>query len=156
MTLDAAEQKLVDDVARYGWQIMRVASAADEAYKPPFAYTIGLQTSLGWPELLCYGLDADVMSSLITNAIDELRDLAVPPTEGLILQEVANGFECKLSPVAPQHHSEHLGFAIWFAHHRGEDPADIRCLQLLWPDRDGRFPPDCSPGVQEMQPVLAE
>ena len=155
--LDASEQQLVDDVAAYGWHLLKVSSAPGEPAEPPFAYTIGLQASYGWPELLCYGLAPETNAALIRNAIDELRGGAGPPAPGLVLRDVVEGFECRLSPVARAHHREHLGFALWFAGHRGEDPGGVLCLQLLWPDRDGRFPDEagCSEGVRALQPVLA-
>ena len=157
MRLEPDEQELVDDVAEYGWHVLLVASGEDEAEEPPFAYTVGLQASFGWPELICFGLPLETMASLINNAVEELRGGAAPPVAGTVLHEVAEGFDCRLSPVAVHHHHEHLGYAIWFARHRREDPAQIRCLQLLWPDRSGRFPdePDCSDGIKALQPVLA-
>jgi hypothetical protein len=155
--LDAAEQQLVDDVAAHGWHLLKVFSASDAPDEPPFAYTIGLEASYGWPELLCCGLAPETNAALIRNAIDELRGGAGPPAPGLALREVAEGVECRLSPVAPIHHEEHLGFAMWFAAYRGKDPRSIECLQLLWPDRNGRFPDEdgCSEGVKVLQPVLA-
>jgi hypothetical protein len=151
------EQKLVDDVAQYGWHVMKVSSAVDEPETLPFAYTIGLQATFGWPELLCYGLSTDVMAQLLNNAVNELRERAAQPAVGLILHDVANGFECRLSGVAQRHHREHLGYAIWFARHRGERAEDVQCLQLLWPDRHGHFPDeaDCTEGVKELEPLLS-
>lgn len=154
---DAAEQKLVDDVDRYGWHVMTVSSAVGEPDEPAFAYTIGLQESFGWPELLCCGLETGTMPLLLNNAVDELRATEAVPAEGLILRDVAAGVECKLSPVAQRHLGSHLGSAIWFARYRGEDARNVSCLQLLWPDRDGRFPdePDCPEAFRAEQPVLS-
>lgn len=156
MQLAPDEQKLVDDVAKFGWHVMKVSSVSGEAEELPFAYTVGLQATFGWPELLCYGLATDAMAQLLNNAVDELREGAGSPEGGLILNEVAEGFRCRLSPVAKRHHVEHLGYAIWFARYRGEDPNDVACLQLLWPDREGRFPDDpaCSEGTKELEPLL--
>lgn len=157
MRLAPDEQKLADDVSKFGWHVMRVSSAVGEPEMLPFAYTVGLQCTFGWPELLCYGLAPDVMTRLLNNAVDELRKRAEPPVQGLLLHEVAEGFPCRLSPVANRHRAEHLGYAIWFARYRREDPNNICCLQLLWPDRDGRFPddPDCAEAVKEIEPVLS-
>lgn len=157
MALAPDEQKLVDDVAKFGWHVMKVSSAIDEPEELPFAYTVGLQATFGWPELLCYGLATDVMARLLNNAVNELRGGACKPTDGLVLNEVAEGFPCRLSPVAKRHHAEHLGYAIWFARFRGEDPSNIQCLQMFWPDRDGRFPddPECAEGVKELEPLLS-
>lgn len=156
--MDIAEQKLINDVAQHGWHVMKVASNARESEAPAFAYTIGLSASFGWPELLCCGLKTDTMAILLNNAVEELRNRSRPPAEGVVLYDVAEGFECRLTGVAAQYHAEHLGYAIWFARYRGENPNDIRCLQMLWPDREGIFPFEeaCSPGVKKMQPLLSE
>lgn len=156
LALEPDEQQLVDDVAEFGWHVMMVSSAVDEPEELPFAYTVGLQASFGWPELLCYGLATDIMARLLNNAVDELKDRSEPPADGAVLHDVAEGFDCRLSPVAKRHHHEHLGYAIWFARYRRESPDNVQCLQLLWPDREGRFPdePDCAEGVRELQPLL--
>lgn len=156
MTLDAAEQKLVDDVARHGWHVMTVSPAVGQPEAPPFAYTIGLDATFGWPELLCYGLETDTMAVLLNNAVDELRETGAVPSDGLVLRDVAESLECKLVAVAKRHHHSHLGFAIWFARYRRIDPDKLECLQLLWPDRNRRFPGDdgCSENFKECQPVL--
>ena len=157
MRLEPDEQELVDDVVEYGWHVLLVAAGEHEAAEPPFAYTVGLQASFGGPELICFGLPLETMAALLNNAVDELRGGTAPPVAGMVLHDVAEGFACRLSPVAGRHHDEHLGYAIWFARYRREDPARIECLQLLWPDRSGRFPDeeDCSEGVRAIQPVLA-
>jgi Domain of unknown function (DUF4262) len=157
MALANDEQKLVDDVAKFGWHVMKVSSAIDEPEKLPFAYTVGLQTTFGWPELLCYGLETDILARLLNKAVDELRSGAGRPTAGLVLREVAEGFECRLGPVAKCHFAEHLGWAIWFSRYTRQNPSNLQCLQLLWPDREGRFPdePDCAEGVKELEPLLS-
>lgn len=158
LRLNAGEQKLVDDVAQYGWHVMKVSSRADEPYEPPFAYTIGLDATFGWPELICYGLDIDVMAKLLNNAVDELKGGSRPPAEGMILTGVVTDFECRLVPVAQRHHKDHLGFAIWYARYRGLQASSVRCLQLVWPDREGLYPFEsgCSQGVKDMQPLLSD
>ena len=50
---DSGEQKLLHDVAKFGWHCMKVFG--DNEHEP-FAYTIGLFKSYGYPELLIYGL----------------------------------------------------------------------------------------------------
>ena len=158
MRLDASEQKLVSDVAHHGWHVMKVASNAGENEAPAFAYTIGLKASFGWPELICFGLKTETMAILLNYAVDELRARSQEPVDGLILHDVAEGFDCCLIKVAHRFHKEHLGWAIWFARYRRENPEDIRCFQMLWPDHDGLFPFDdrCSEGVKEMQPLLSK
>lgn len=157
MALDRHNRKLLEDVAKYGWHVVMVSSRVDEPEEPPFAYTVGLQATFGWPELLCYGLELNVLATLLNNAVAELRDGAMTPMPGTVLHEVAEGFDCRLSPVEKHHHHEHLGYAIWHARYRCADPADIQCLQLLWPDRAGNFPDEagCAEEVKELQPLFA-
>jgi hypothetical protein len=38
-------------------------------------------------------------------------------------------------PVAKSAYAEHLGWSRWF--YRGDN---FECLQLVWPDREGKFP----------------
>ena len=157
MALEPDLQRIVDDVAKYGWHVVTVSSAVAESEKLPFAYTVGLNATFGWPELLCYGLASDIMAELLNNAVDELRRLAGQPQAGLLLGDVAAGFECRLSPVAKKYHADHLGFALRYARYRHVDDQDVECLQLLWPDQVGRFPDEagCSEGVKDLQRILA-
>ena len=151
--LDEAEQEVVDNIARCGWHCMRVASTADDPIQTVFAYTIGLEHSFGWPELICFGLGPDVLHACLANAIDECRRKAISPQAGLVLAEVLEQYPCRLDAFSVDHHSEHLGWAIWFARYQRRDPKAIRCLQLVWPDRDGRFPDDpaCAKGARLLQ-----
>jgi len=57
---DSGEQKLLDDVAKFGWHCMKVFGDNDHE---PFTYTIGLFASCGYPELLIYGLPGEVAHS---------------------------------------------------------------------------------------------
>ena len=57
---DSGERKLLDDVAKFGWHCMKVFGDNDHE---PFAYTIGLFASCGYPELLIYGLPGEVAHS---------------------------------------------------------------------------------------------
>ena len=97
------------------------------------------------------------MAILLNYAVDELRGASQEPAEGVILRDVAEGFDCCLTKVAHRHQADYLGWAIWYARYRRESADDVRCYQMLWPDRDGLFPFDerCSDGVKKMQPLLS-
>jgi hypothetical protein len=45
-------------------------------------------------------------------AVDELRSRSQTPAEGVVLHDVAEGFECRLTAVAHRHHAEHLDLRI--------------------------------------------
>ncbi|MCW3798597.1 DUF4262 domain-containing protein [Sphingomonas sp. BN140010] len=151
MMNDPAEQNIIAHVRDHGWSIMKVAPATDsDDAEEWFAYTIGLPNTFGWPELICLGMDSDVVGPVLNNAVAELRDSKLTPTSGLQLHDVLNGSPVKLQ-ANPQIPSNYLGYAKWFAGHSGRDMPTW--LQLLWPDKQGRFPGEagCVTEVVQLQ-----
>ena len=62
-----ADRKLLDDVEKYGWHVMKVLETAET---PAWAYSVGLYKSFGHPEILVFGQDPDLMHFMI-NTIGE-------------------------------------------------------------------------------------
>jgi hypothetical protein len=153
MMVNAAEQRILDDISRIGWHVTCVGPAVDsDDPEEWFAYTVGLSKTFGWPELLCFGLDLDLMGLLLNDAVDECRARDVAPSAGLVLNDVLEGFPARLE--MPQPMADHyVNAARWLARHEG---LSFSVLQLLWPDKNGCFPdePGCSPGAIRMQTPL--
>jgi hypothetical protein len=150
--LNPLEQKIVDDIERLGWSIMTVAPSADgDDPEEWFAYTIGLQKSYDWPEIICFGLATEAMVTILNNAVDELRERAIAPDPGVELIKVVNSYPARLieNESIP---FNYLGFANWFAAYAGMSEPPAR-LQLIWPDKNGYFPDDpcCSSEVRAVQ-----
>jgi len=155
--VDAVEQNIIDIFERVGWAVMTVGPTADDGDSRWFAYTVGLTVRFRWPELICFGLPDDVLQALLNNAVRELKGRSLLPSEGLELNEVMEHGSVRLAAFSPTLFNDHLGGAMWFAHHKGLSPSDFGCLQLVWPDKSGRFPadPDCDAGVRRAQaPIL--
>ena len=153
--IDPAEQNIIRHIKQYGWSVMKVSPGVDtDDPEEWFAYTIGLPNSFGWPELICFGLPTDVMGAMLNNAVAELRDRRLTPKPGLQLKEVAEGLPMRLeaNPHIPRNY---FGYANWFAGYSGKPQPDW--LQLLWPDKQGRFPgePGCVPEVVRIQAPVA-
>lgn len=150
--LDRFEQKVVDCVEEYGWFGLSVAPRADsDDPEEWFTYTIGLPKSHGWPELICFGLPSDTAHGILTDAIAECEARAIRPSAGLELTDTLR--DCSALFVdASAIPDEYFGSATWYARHVGT-PAPPERLQLLWPDKAGRFrdDPDCSAEVRQMQ-----
>lgn len=149
--LDAGEQRVVDVVAKHGWMVQKVF-ANEDGPQEWFAYTIGLPLTIGWPELICFGLDLDQMHRMLNNAVEECRDRALFPNDGLQLAEVLEGFNTRLLNAGPWHW-KYTGWAQWFAAHSEVPKEKFDCLQLVWPDKRGRFPsdPDCNEEIRRLQ-----
>jgi hypothetical protein len=153
MTLDAQEQWVVDTVDRVGWAIMQIHPNKGDEDPKWFAYTVGLTVTRGWSELICFGLPLDMMTELLNNAVRELENKGIRPTLELELTEVAEGFAMRLGDFPRRFYREHLGWAAWFAVHRDLKSENFGCMQLLRPDKQGRFPldADCNPEVRKLQ-----
>jgi hypothetical protein len=151
--LDPAERNAIDIINRIGWMVMKISPNGGDENPRWFAYTTGLAVTFRWPELICFGLDLDVAGGLLNNAVRELQNRAVQPSSGLELSEVLDGRIVRLRTFSPGLYREHIRWAIWYADRQGLMPAQFPCLQLLWPDKSGRFPgdPACDPMVSEGQ-----
>jgi Domain of unknown function (DUF4262) len=151
--LDRAERNAIEIISHVGWMVMKVSPNAGDERPESFAYTAGLAVTFRWPELICFGLDLDVAGELLNNAVRELQGKSLQPVSGLELSDVADGRVMRLRTFSPGLYREHLGWAIWYADYSGLTPAQFSCLQLLWPDKAGRFPgdPACDPGVAAAQ-----
>ncbi len=158
MALDAYEQEVVDIIDRVGWAIMTISPNKGDEDPRWFAYTVGLPVTRGWPELICFGMGLDLMTELLNNAVRELERKGTPPALDLVLTEVAEGNLMRLGNFPREFFREHLGWAAWFAHHRGLTPENFGCLQLLWPDKRGSFPldVDCDPEVRKLQTPVTQ
>jgi Domain of unknown function (DUF4262) len=144
---DAGEQKLLDDVAKFGWHCMNVFG--DEAHEP-FAYTVGLFETYGHPELLIYGLPRDIAHSVLSIAADAAANKK-PLNLGEPTDELLEGHACVFVPVPLSEYPEHVGFARWYYK---SDQFPVQ--QVVWPSKSGKFPwrPETSTAFRQKQPML--
>jgi hypothetical protein len=150
--LDAFEQQIVEAVEKYGWFALSVAPRTDsDGPEEWFTYTIGLPKSRRWPELICFGLGAETARDILADAIAECDAKKITPAAGLILTDTLNGFDALLTD-GSQIPDDYFGTATWFARYASTKAPPDR-LQLMWPDKAGRFPtdPDCNQAVRESQ-----
>ena len=134
--LDATDQKVLADVEEYGWHCLHVH---DRDGLPQWTFSIGIFQTWHHPELLVFGLRDTV-------AHDLLKQLVLRVAAGEIFRpdreyvdeyvDLLDGFSCRFVIVDPQWYSAFLGYAQWF--HETEDGFPV--LQLVWPDKRGRYP----------------
>ena len=152
--LDPEEQRVVDDVRRYGCHIVNVVS--DDGDEPEFSYTVGLPASTDQPEVIVFslkrGLRQSVLNGVLRQCLEGLR-----LSDGLRIAGLIEGLDCVtrriVSPAAIQ---DHFGWAIWFHRYlRGEAVAEA--YQLVWPGAEqGLFPWEagCDAEIVALQPAL--
>jgi len=145
--LDPSEQKLLDDVAEFGVHVVHVPED-DEG--PGYSFTVGLWHSFEQPEIVVFGLDQDiahdVLNAIADEAAEERKYLADTRHDDVLI-----GYPVRFLGVPKQRHDDVLGAAVW-----AYDGADFPAVQLVWPDKQGRWPwePGVREGFAEAQPVL--
>jgi uncharacterized protein DUF4262 len=144
---DLAGERIVNDVKRFGCHIIWIHDAA-----PQFAFSIGLFLNFEQPEIIIFGLDPET-ARIIINAIRDYsatgeRFVAGTRTDRLLVHHDVYFLEV---PVAM--YPEYLGSAIWFYQSLARP---FPCVQLVWPDGEGRFPwdPDYDDNFKQSQPIL--
>jgi len=147
---DRGEAFIVEAVQEYGWAVELIEAGEGEA-EPAFAYTVGLYQSFGAPELIVFGLAQEVMHEMLNTCGERIKAGETLPVDEPFAG-VLEDYAVKLRRVhAPESFREHVGYAIWF-----NDGKPFPLLQLVWPDKAGRFPgePGVNPSLAKLQPLL--
>ncbi|WP_405657748.1 DUF4262 domain-containing protein [Streptomyces sp. NBC_00079] len=114
----------------------------------PFAYTIGLHTQAGrGNELAVSGLGPEASRGVLDAVAEALALSGLTPTDGLVIGgALQGGYALRLRPVS---RPSELGM-IRVVY--GNTPP---IWQIVWPDREFRFPGDRAYGLpEEAQPML--
>jgi len=131
--MDKAEQKIVDDVKRYGVHIMQVFG--DEEF-PEFSYTIGLYESYKHPEVIIIGLKNDLSKVLLNNVNYDIKN-GKEYLPGQFYNGVLDDFPCYFGTASPTNQDFPTGFANWYYKDK-----DFPLLQCVCPTVKGKFPWD--------------
>jgi len=145
--LDEGEQNFVEQIRRHGWFGTHVF-ADDEG--PGFSYTTGFWLRFQFPELIVFSMSRQTAHDTFWHMYRELeagRRFPIGEPTDAVFENLA----AVLLPVSERQYRPHLGWSRWF--YAGDD---FQCLQLVWPDRGGRFPwsPGFSEGLRAAQPDL--
>jgi hypothetical protein len=86
-------ENLADEIARAGW--VPISTAAKDAHPEGgpvnYLYTLGLQQSYDWPELLVFGLHPAGAANLLDDIVETARSAGTPPKAGATFQTQAAG-----------------------------------------------------------------
>lgn len=148
--VDRSEQLIRDNIEQHGWHLVMIAED-DEG--PGFVYSVGMEMTLGTPEVIMFGLPSELMGHVINDIGDRIREGVKTPI-GEAIEGLLEGALCQLKPVDRSHYAEYLGYARWF--YSGDS---FRVWQCFWPGKgDGLFPfePAAHPDVRALQPNLTE
>jgi hypothetical protein len=146
-TMDRAEKKCLDDIEKYGCHIIHVF---EEGELPPFSYSVGLERSIGRPELIIIGLRRELAHYMINEYCARAR-AGETFSPGMRAQGFLDDFDCEFRTVSPIHYEQYTGWDIWLY-----GGTNFRLLQLVYPSTTGAWPWDEDSGeaFQAWQPVL--
>jgi hypothetical protein len=149
--LDKSEQRVVDDIAAFGWHLIGVLP---DQHGPGFMCSIGMMQPLNHPEIIIFGLNHQLMKQIINNMGKEIQEGRCF-TEPILYDGLVAHFACKMHVVSKQSHERYLGYAMWHRRHVG-NAGSLEVVQCLWPDNAGLFPdePGFNPDIAGLQPLL--
>ena len=145
--MDAAERKVHDDIATYGWHAVNVFE--DDA-GPGFQYSVGFYRTFSHPEILIFGQHSNVMHGMLTRIATGLRS-GRRYDGGTPADDILDGYLCLFRPIPRDAVPFHLGWAVWYY---GDE--SFPSLQCIWPDPLGQYPwdPQASNELKRREPIL--
>jgi len=101
---------------------------------PPFSYTVGMERNFSHPEILIFGLDADI-SKRILNGIKDLVKEGLKIEEDQRTKGVFPEFDAIFKSLSKPEIDNLLKVAIWYYR-----SSTFRAMQCVWPDDKNIFP----------------
>lgn len=143
------EEKALADIATYGLHILHIAAEDD---LPPFSYSIGIEQSLGQPELIVVGLKAEVAHAALNECYRQMKaGTRIAP--GVRVADLLGGaFTCLIGAVSPTYFRDYMGWALWLYKDKG-----FRAQQIIFPNTSGVFPweAEADDWFRNWQPLLS-
>lgn len=129
---EQSRQDILENIDKFGCHLVLIEA---DNYMPAFVYSIGLFQKFKHPEIICFGLNINVMAGIINHACDLIKKgdrLAInKPYSGFL-----EGYDIQFIPVEKTFYQNYLGYAGWFYDMSFDFPA----IQLVWPDKLSKFP----------------
>jgi len=144
---DELLEKTKLNIERYGLQVISIR-ASD--YLPSFSYSVGLLQSFQHPEIICFGLNIDLMHVLINDVAGIIKkEGKIEP--GKAYSNILENFDVQFLSVDPRNTGDYFGIALKY--YKSEN---IPAMQLVWPDNANRFPWELNfqEGLIYKQPLL--
>ncbi len=136
-------ERTLSNIEQYGWDVMVINGDPQTR----FSYTVGVNDTLGFPELIVVGLTNDTGFTALNVAVTAMQK-GIDLTKGRH-RDVVGEVEVEFRPVA-RDWIEHVMYRDHWYHEGKEIPA----LQMIYPDLEGKF--QWEEGFQEYfrQPLM--
>ncbi|MBX3463172.1 MAG: DUF4262 domain-containing protein [Planctomycetes bacterium] len=145
--LSPAEQQVLDDVEQSGLHVAHQPARGD---LPAGSHSVGLWEHFEQPEVLVFGLPDEVAAALLEALADEV-DAGRRFHDGERHEGLLQDYPVRFVAVPRERLADVLPTACW-----AYDGDDFPAVQLVWPDKQGRWPwdPAARDGFAARQPVL--
>lgn len=127
-----AEDSIIKNIEQHGWHVSLFHS---NDYLPTFAYTIGLYENYQHPEIISFGLNTDLLGSILNEAGFSVKH-GNPIQTQTLYEGYLEGYSVQFVEVLKENYHEYFGFGYWYYKNTYDFPA----LQLVWPDKQHKFP----------------
>jgi len=146
---DEADQRLLRNVREHGCHLMGIGGDAEG---PGYVFSIGLYLNYAHAELVMFGLAGSDAAKVI-NVIRDRAAAGRSYAAGDVCDDLPLERKVCFVEVPLQAYPAYLGTAIWFY---AKLPRPFPCLQIVWPDQEGRFPWEtgCDARLKLHQPLL--
>ncbi len=142
-------QQVEANIQRTGWSVIAV-NGDPTINMPIWAYTVGIERTLGHSELVMSGLPPETMQPILNNIGMLIRNGAyfIP---GIQADNVLQNYQVAFRTVHYSWYTSLFGVARRIYGHW-----EFQMLQVLYPDSAGRFPweASCMTPIRERQPRL--
>jgi Domain of unknown function (DUF4262) len=141
------DEKVLADVADYGWHVVKIFETNET---PGWAFSIGLYQNFKHPEAIVFGLNDELMHSVINSIGEDVRAGKSFEIDGKYT-DLIDEYSCIFKPVNNVWYYHFLGYANWFY-----ESEDYPVLQCIWPDRNSSYPwePEFNRNWLWAQPLL--
>ena len=148
---DPHDQRFIALIKKHGHAIKYVASAENDEWEPPFAYSVGGVESYGAPEIVVSGLSFDLSKFMINEFMDEWKS-----GKQFFLNEEYAGFleGYPVTLLKASHHAKKTFtcFADWY-YERNE----FELWQMVWPgSKHGLYPWQVEDQLADVQECLVD
>lgn len=119
-----------------GWALEPIAARPDlDPPRAAYAYTIGLEATYGFPEVVVFGQTPSNARGIVGLVVELLETGVQPPVGPLFLGLFDGEQRAALLPVDVDAHGNLFASAAAFY-----SATPFRVVQLMWPDRNGWMP----------------
>jgi hypothetical protein len=143
------ERQIIANIEQHGWSISGVMG---EGGLPSWAHTIGLWHSFDHPEIIVFGLEMELVESMLTLAATRVREGA-DFEAGESNDELLEQHVVEFRDVDERWTTALMGYAVGFY-----DDEDFPSIQMFLPTNEGHFPwdDDFPEEISHVQPLLFE